>query len=351
MKILIFGGKFNPIHIGHKAIIKEVEKQLTFDEIWLMPNGIEENSRFIGDKYRLKIIENFCNKNNYKLVDIEALQEQYINTIDTAQHLTNIYDYEFYFLIGTDQLKNFKKWPDYKKLSNLFKFISVSRKGFKNQNDTKINIQHIKVDAPDVSSTQFRKGDLSVVDKEDLIVLASDILFWKNYLKSTLSEKRYVHSLNVASKAKELAEKFLPNKIKDAHLAALIHDITKEWSPEKHKQYIDEKIINSELPDTWHQWSGSKYVEELGITNKQILLGIKNHTTTAMEMNDFDKLIYCADKTSDERDYDELPAIKKACQISLDDCFKSCFNAKMQYLKKHDIKITPRTQKLINRWK
>ena len=350
-KVLIFGGKFNPIHTGHKHIINDLAKKLVFDEIWIMPNGLAKNQQFISEETRLRLIKNFCKKNNYKFIDFEYLQENYVDTIETARYFTKKYNYDFSFLIGADQALDFKNWPKAKELAQLFKIICVSRKGYQFNKSSAFKIEYIESDPPKASSTDIREGNLNLLEKEDLKIMAQDTKFWLHYLKSTLSNDRFNHSLNVGDKSKELALKYLPKKANEAYLAGLLHDITKEWNDENHARYIEQNIIKEEPKATWHQWSGAAFVKEIGINDKDIISSIKNHTTTDMEMSDFDKIIFCADKTSKERSYEELPKILKACQISLNECFDACFDAKITFLEKKQIPITKRTKKLINRWK
>ena len=351
-KVLIFGGKFNPIHIGHKHIINDLSKKTAFDEIWIMPNGLAQKQQFISENTRLKLIRNFCKKNNYKFIDFEYLQGDYVNTIDTARYFIKKYNYDFSFLIGADQALDFKNWPKAKEIAKLFKIICVSRKGYPLNQESTFKMQYIKSDPPKASSTDIREGNLNLLEQEDLKIIAQDTKFWLHYLKSTLSSDRFNHSLNVAAKSKELALKYLPDKANEAYLAGLLHDITKEWDDNKHAIYIKNKAILEEEPRaTWHQWSGAAFIKEKGISDKDIISSIKNHTTTDMNMSDFDKIIFCADKTSKERSYKELPEILKECQISLNNCFKACFDAKVTFLKKKKIPITKRTKKLIDRWK
>ncbi len=352
MKVLIFGGKFNPIHKGHKAAIKEIVSKTNFDQVWIMPNGLPKEKKFISETTRKQIIEKFCIKNNFVLFDWEINQNKYIDTIDTIRYINNTYDHDFSFVIGADQCNKFHLWPKFEELSKEIKLIGVTRKGFpfSNKYNEKYFNSFIEIDAPEASSTCLRSGYLEVIDKEDLKLLSQDLGFWKQYLSQIMSKKRYIHSLNVADRAKQLALQYLPEKTEKAYLAGLLHDITKEFDENFQKSMVPIKFFENESSKTWHQWSGAQLIKEIGIQDEEIINAIARHTTTDFEMSTFDKIVFCADKTSVEREYKEVPEILNACNISLDKCFDHCFQAVITFLHKNNIQITDRTQKLIDKW-
>ena len=133
MKIAIYGGSFNPMHIGHEKIVDYVLKNLDMDKIIIIPVGIpshRENNLEQSDT-RLKICkEIFKNNKKVEVSDIEIKSEGKSYTYDTLLKLIKIYgkDNEFFEIIGEDSLKNLKTWKNYKELLNLCKFIVFRRK-------------------------------------------------------------------------------------------------------------------------------------------------------------------------------------------------------------------------------
>ena len=148
----------------------------------------------------------------------------------------------------------------------------------------------------------------------------------KQILESRLDEKRYYHSLCVADEAKRLAEKYGGDKDK-AYLAGLLHDITKNAPDEEHLKIFKEfGIILTEIEQKakklWHAMSGAAYIENiLGINDAEIIDAVRYHTTTKADMSLLAKILYLADFTSRDRDYEDVDVIRKYVDESLEKAF------------------------------
>ena len=149
---------------------------------------------------------------------------------------------------------------------------------------------------------------------------------FKEILKKRLNEKRYYHSLCVADEAKRLAEKYGGDTEK-AYLAGLLHDITKNAPKAEHlKIFSDFGIIPNEIErgaeKLWHAMSGAAYAEHiLGIKDPEIIDAIRYHTTAKAGMSLLAKILYLADFTSADRDYDDVEVIRKYVNESLQKAF------------------------------
>ena len=192
MKIAIYGGSFNPMHIGHEKIVDYVLKNLNMDKIIIIPVGIPSHreNNLEQSNTRLKICrEIFKNNKKVEVSDIEIKSEKKSYTYDTLLKLIEIYgkDNEFFEIIGEDSLKNLKTWKNYKELLNLCKFIVFRRKDDKN---TKIdseflinkNIIILENEYYNISSTEIRN---KVKNKEDILGLV-------NKKVKKLIEKEYI---------------------------------------------------------------------------------------------------------------------------------------------------------------
>lgn len=148
----------------------------------------------------------------------------------------------------------------------------------------------------------------------------------KVILQKRLNEKRYYHSLCVADEAKRLAEKYGGDREK-AYLAGLLHDITKNAPDEEHLQIFKEfGIILSDVEQNakklWHAMSGSLYVKNiLGIDDPQIIDAIRYHTTAKADMSLLAEILYLADFTSRDRDYEDVDVIREYVDESLEKAF------------------------------
>lgn len=142
-------------------------------------------------------------------------------------------------------------------------------------------------------------------------------------LRGRLKEKRFLHSLNVAASAVELAKRFGANEDK-AYIAGLLHDITKNETDENQLQIMESGgIILTETqrnnPKLWHAMSGSVYLKQtLGITDEEILGAVRWHTTGKAGMTLLEKVVFIADYISAERDYPDVDVMRHLAETSLD---------------------------------
>lgn len=148
----------------------------------------------------------------------------------------------------------------------------------------------------------------------------------KAILQKRLNEKRYYHSLCVADEAKRLAEKYGGDSEK-SYLAGLLHDITKNAPDEEHLQIFKEfGIILSDVEQNakklWHAMSGALYVKNiLEINDPEIIDAIRYHTTAKADMSLLAEILYLADFTSKDRDYEDVDVIREYVDESLEKAF------------------------------
>ena len=161
-----------------------------------------------------------------------------------------------------------------------------------------------------------------------------DIEFFKDYLKNTLSEDRYLHSLAVADLAKELAKYHKVDEEK-AYFAGLVHDIAKEMSEEEHDKLLNKHNDLEGLTYSFkvkHSFCG-KYVlqDEFHIEDDDILDAVYYHTVPKSNKA-LSKIIYVSDKRDATRKIDDEVVdvakkdLDKAISILLDK-----FNKRKEY--------------------
>ncbi len=141
------------------------------------------------------------------------------------------------------------------------------------------------------------------------------------YIKSILSEKRYIHSKGVAKRAKELAHIYGEDE-KKAELIGIAHDVAKEMQKEEAIKYVKENgIIFNEIEQKeqglWHSKIGADIVKKKFGFTKDMSQAILYHTTGNVNMNNMDKIIYIADKTEENRKVKNLILnVEEAIEIS-----------------------------------
>lgn len=314
-KIIIFGGSFNPFHTGHLKLIKKSYKILNADELWLIPtkkNPFKKDILNIKDNELINMINLGINGLSYvKIIkyELENNLSKKNYSINTVEWLLNKNpNYKFYFLIGSDILKDLSNWKDINKLSNLVQLVVFPRMYFNLDQKiiTKYNIKVINIPTINLSSSDIRNGkniDLQIKKVNDYINKKG--FYLKDRLQVNLTDSnRLIHSLNVGEKSVELAKKYNVNQ-QEAKIAGTLHDITKNWDLKKHYIYI-KKYCNEFLKEpisTLHSYSAYCYLKYELKYNDRIANAVKFHTTASTNMSDLDKIIFIADKISKERKY------------------------------------------------
>lgn len=162
-------------------------------------------------------------------------------------------------------------------------------------------------------------------------------------LKKELDEPRYRHSKGVADEAKRLAKISGIDKEK-AYLAGLIHDCAKcisyDESVKLAKKYgceLDRMTL--ECPGVIHAPVGAVVAEyEYGITDREILDAIRRHTVAGMNMTLLDKIIYIADMTETNRDFEGVLKLRSLCDKDIDAAYCEALRRSVVYnIKKGNI--------------
>ncbi|MDE6385199.1 MAG: bis(5'-nucleosyl)-tetraphosphatase (symmetrical) YqeK [Eubacterium sp.] len=145
-----------------------------------------------------------------------------------------------------------------------------------------------------------------------------------NIIKRRLSEARFVHSMNVAKAAAELAKKYDADEEK-AYTAGILHDIMKEESLDIQYEYISRNgeemsVLERSKSQVVHQMSGAAYCRiELGIDDEEVLSAIRYHTTGKRDMTLLQKIVYTADFISAERSYPDVEIMREKAKNSLEE--------------------------------
>lgn len=167
--IAIFGGSFDPFHIGHLNIVTLVLEKLEIDSLFIVPTFLNrfKDSFFLEPKTRLELIKDIYSKNDkINIIDYEVKQKRKVPTYETVQYLKNRYDLKkIYLIIGADNLKDIDLWYNFQNFKDEVKFVVISRDGIK-VNTKDINCIFLNLDI-DISSSQLReKMDIDYIPKQ-----------------------------------------------------------------------------------------------------------------------------------------------------------------------------------------
>ncbi len=159
-KIGIYGGSFNPIHIGHVEIIKYVMKEMKLDKLIVVPVGYpshKEQPLLDGEK-RIELVQAACRDiPGVDVSNIEVKNKGVSYTYDTLLNLKKTYkDAIFYEIIGEDSAVYLHKWKDYEKMIEKCKFVVLKRIGYDYQPDHE-NIIMLESPIFKYSSTEIRE--------------------------------------------------------------------------------------------------------------------------------------------------------------------------------------------------
>jgi nicotinate-nucleotide adenylyltransferase len=127
--IALFGGSFDPPHLGHKAVVDAILSTLDVDEVVVMPAYLNpfKSKVYAPSFLRLKWLQEiFSSYKNVKIDDFELTCKQKVPTLQTVHHLREKYD-NIYLVIGADNLKTLEKWHGYEELKTLVTFVVASR--------------------------------------------------------------------------------------------------------------------------------------------------------------------------------------------------------------------------------
>lgn len=191
MRIAIYGGSFNPMHIGHEKIVDYVLNNLNMDKIIIIPVGIpshRENNLEQSDT-RLKICkEIFKGNKKIEVSDIEIKSEGKSYTYDTLLKLIDLYgeNNEFFEIIGEDSLKNLKTWKNYEKLLKICKFIVFRRK-----DDENIQIDEEFLNNKNIIILENEYYNISSTEIRNMVKNNEDISNFVNKKVKKLIEKEY----------------------------------------------------------------------------------------------------------------------------------------------------------------
>ena len=189
----------------------------------------------------------------------------------------------------------------------------------------------------------------------DYISLSIESLL--DWLKNNLSEKRYQHSLGTAECARNLAIRYKLDDEK-AYVAGLLHDCAKCFPNEKLLSIIDRHLDideNEKMNYKTLHAPVSAYVAEktFGVTDEEILSSIRWHTLGKVDMTEFEKIIFIADKIEERTRENWYAQPIRAIMLEydgLDKAILQCYKQTIKSLVDRDLKICPLTIDIYNHY-
>jgi len=327
MRIGIFGGTFNPPHIGHVQAVKAAAAEYKFDLLIVMPTGFPPHKvlpvNTPNAKKRYLMTQNaFSTLNNTMVSDNEIYSKENNYTIDTVIEIQNEYpDAELFLLVGTDMFDSIDTWKDSKKLLDIATPVRMSR------------------DVIPVSSSEIRQllplrkgreylADLnySYIIKYRLYNAKPDFDWLSEKANQMLNPLRIAHVNACRTEAVRLAKRWEADS-DDACEAAILHDITKKLDFSQNMCIIAEhgfcsKSYNKNEEKLLHSITGAIIAKtEFGVSDA-VADAIKWHTTGRANMSMLEKIIYVADYIEATRSFPGVDKLRKAAYEDINEAMK-----------------------------
>lgn len=362
MRIGVYGGAFNPPHLGHITAARAVSGLLKLDKLLVIPTGHPPHKTLPPGgptpEQRLEMtrlaMEQAGLKDRIEVLDLEIRREGNSYTADTLARLKEQYpEDELWLLMGADMFLTLQSWRQPERILSLAGIAAFGRTEadtgelFDLQRDYLYRMypqaRLFTLSIPgvvDVSSTELRdrlaKGEGGALlapavygyilrkklygTAEDLKRLPLERL--RPVALSCLDHRRIPHVLGTEQEAIHLAECWGAD-VDKARRAALLHDCTKKLSlPEQlaaaeRFQVPLDGMERQELK-LLHAKTGAGIAETVFGTDAEITNAIRWHTTGRAHMTLLEKVIYLADYIEPTRSFPGVEALRKACYEDLD---------------------------------
>lgn len=356
MKVLVFGGSFDPPHKGHAALLSAAARALDPDKILVVPawrNPLKARQP-VSAAHRLAMTE---------LGVLEKLPGQWrrraairtdelrsgrpVYTVETLTKLAREFRRgELHFAVGWDAASQFPRWKRPDELKRLARWWTARRPGA--SGEPPAFFTRLKDPMPEASSTEVRSRLLLGDDASDL--LAPSVLAFierrglyglarLRALAGMLKPQRFEHSRNVARLAGALARRWQADEER-ALLAGLLHDCGRSVRVERMGAYararrlrLPELAATARLqPVAIHAHISEDLCRRrFRVADPEILSAVRKHTLGDASMSLLDKIVYVADACSEDRRYPEAAGLRRLAFDDLDEAYAACASNKLRW--------------------
>ena len=166
MKIGLYFGTFNPIHIGHLIIANHLVEYSDLESVWFVVtplNPLKDKKTLLADHHRLEMVRRAIEGyEKFQASDIEFKLPQPNYTVHTLAYLGEKFpQHEFSLIMGSDNLQNFHKWKNYAFILEnyeLYVYPRITQETTQNELENHPHVHHVKAPIIEISATEIRKG-------------------------------------------------------------------------------------------------------------------------------------------------------------------------------------------------
>ena len=351
MRILVYGGSFDPPHNGHLRSVRSAAEALKPDKIFLIPASVPphktQSPEAAGARQRLQMAELAACAVGAEALDMELLRPGKSYTADTLTELKARYpEEELVFLLGTDMLLSFLQWHEPERIlqnASLAYFPRLEKPDAREAETIKAlrerhgaTVYEIPGAPVEVSSTELRQSLKTRQGRELLppavyayiiqnrLYGARPELSWLRERAYTyLKPKRVAHVQGAEQEAVRLAERWGLSPEAAAE-AAICHDITKKLGREEQLRLCDKYAIIADAYENTsekllHAKTGAALAGDVFGLSEPVCEAIRWHTTGRAGMTDLERIIYLADYIEPGRaGFDGLVELRRAAYDDLD---------------------------------
>ena len=378
-RIGIYGGTFNPPHLGHFQGADHAALALNLDRLLMIPDRVAPHKvlpeKSPDPRQRLDMVRlGIAGSARIQASDLELNREGPSYTYETVEHLRGLYpNAELFLLMGTDMFLSFDQWRHPERIWRNATLAVM----YRGERDEKVSVDAMKlkmealgarvvlVDNPvlAISSTDLRRmlifrcaseflpGDVERYiyengfygTAEDLRGLSVKEL--EQAVVSLLKPSRIAHVLGCCQTATELARLYGADPV-DAARAALLHDVTKALSGSLQLTLCREygtmlSTFSAKNPKTLHALTGSLVAERIFGENPAVVQAIASHTTGKADMNLLEKIIYVADYMEPNRDFPGVERLRELAYTDIDKALKLGLEMTLDMLHSQGREISP----------
>ena len=384
-RIGIYGGTFNPPHIGHIRAAQQAVEALKLDRLLLIPDRIAPHKDLPGNsatpQQRLEMLNiAAAGQPKMEVCDIELNREGPSYTYETVEQLRRQYpEARLFLLMGTDMFLSFDSWREPERIVQNAA-LAVAYRGEKREREAveekkalleaqggQVHLLDNPVNA--ISSTQLRRllafqcagsflpnGVEAYIQENKLYDVAAP---WKNLpmdqleqvVVSLLNPNRVAHVLGCRDTAVELARRWGADET-DAGRAGLLHDITKALDGPLQLTLCASygKILNDfsrKYPKTLHALTGSLVAERIFGENDAVVSAIRYHTTGKADMNLLETIIYVADYMEPNRNFPGVERLRALAFSDLGAALKLGLEMTLEHLKRQGNEVSPESREAL----
>ena len=359
MKIGVYGGSFNPPHLGHVRAAQACKQALGLDRVLVIPASIPPHKQLTSSsaspEERLALTRlAFENLPGFEVLDLEIRREGKSYTVDTIRELKAQYAHdELFLMMGTDMFLSFQDWYSPQEIARCAQLVCFSRYDADAENRAALQKQAdtleklygqrpllLTNDCFDISSTEARRllvfgiaepylpqAVLRRIEAQRLYGAGRDYRGLpfdelKTVSLSLHKKTRAAHAVGVCETARQMARQFGADEALAAR-AGILHDVTKALTgaqqlllAEKYEvRLTDFERQNRQL---LHAKTGAAIARTLFGECEAVCSAITYHTTGKTDMTTLEKIIYLADMIEPNRTYPGVDTIRAAAEESLD---------------------------------